>query len=124
MEKRDDYPATRTSEGQFLVIYEQALSDRTSPMRHQDLPILLGPVEDGHGDVHASGSCIAVLKGLVDSAVYQRERNLLWLSAWPTQDAAVAYVHSIDRVEGDSVGLMRVLRDDRIEASQREMAKW
>lgn len=123
IDKHDIPPLTR-SEGRYLVIYEQALSDRTTPMRYQDIPILLGPVEDGEADSHTSGSCIQVLKGLVDSAVYQSERNLLWLSAWPTQDAAVAYVDSIDRVEGDSVGLMKVLRDDRIEATQREMAKW
>ncbi|KAM3417765.1 hypothetical protein BST61_g5994 [Cercospora zeina] len=127
MEQHDDDPSPiARSEGPFLVLYEQALSDRTTPVRHQDIPVLLGPVADegGEGGTPTSSSCIEVLKGLVDSAVYQRERNLLWLSTWPTQDAALAYVDSIDRVEGDSVGLMRVLRDDRIEASQREMAKW
>lgn len=124
----------------FLVVYEQPLSDTSKPQLYQDIPVLLGPAEDAvaapapgddddgdDGDeddndddndndhssssLSSSSSCLHVLKCLIDSAVYQNDRSLLWLSAWPTREAAVRYVQSIDRTVEDRVDLVRISRD-------------
>ena len=105
----DICPTTATTKrGRFLVIYEQPLSDTSKPQRDQDIPVLLGPAEDEGGEI---GSCIDVLKCLVDSAVYQNDRSLVWLSAWPSRADAVRYVGSIDRTLEDNVNLVRISRD-------------
>ncbi|KAI5361696.1 hypothetical protein Slin15195_G128150 [Septoria linicola] len=113
---------TTANRGRFLVIYEQPLSDMSRPLEHQDIPILLGPSEDEDDEGEEPGSCIDVLKGLVDSAVYQNDTSLIWLSAWPTRDDAVRYVSSIDRTQEDNVNLVRVSREysmsDREEAPE------
>jgi hypothetical protein len=61
---------------------------------------------------------------LNDSATFQSEKTTLYLSSWKSLSAATSFEKSIQRVEGDSVEKVRVVRDygkeERGEAPGRE----
>jgi heme-degrading monooxygenase HmoA len=48
---------------------------------------------------------------LNDEAMYQSEKTMLWLSGWTDDKAAAAFEGAIERVEGDSVQRVRIVRD-------------
>ncbi|KAL8993200.1 MAG: hypothetical protein Q9169_006523 [Polycauliona sp. 2 TL-2023] len=94
-------------EGRYMVVYEGLVS-MTGTADVTDL------VDSGKGNV------ADVVKEMVDAAVYQGEKSVLWISSWRTENAAVAFQEAVTRVEGDSVIVFRVKRDyggmDRSEA--------
>lgn len=48
---------------------------------------------------------------LNDEAVYQSEKTMLWLSSWKSNVTALKVESALQRVEGDSVQRVRVIRD-------------
>ena len=84
--------------GRFVVLYEGPVSS-TSTVRVTDL------VDSATAD----GADVA--KDLVDASVYQGEKSVLWISAWTTEAAAVAFQKAIRRTEGDDVLVFQVKRD-------------
>lgn len=48
---------------------------------------------------------------LVDTAVYQAEKTVLWIYGWPDMAAAGKFVESMQRVEGDDVRSVHIVRD-------------
>ena len=74
------------------------------------------------GLVDPEKGAVVDVKDLVDAAVYRGEKRLLWISGWATKEAAMRFGGAIRRVEGDSVCVVRVVRDygkdDRSEAPE------
>ena len=92
--------------GRFVVLYEGPTSTSTA-----NVTDLLDTAKGSVDDVAAE---------LVDASVYQGEKSMLWISSWPTKEAAAGFENAICRTEGDAVHVFSVKRDyggtDRSEA--------
>ncbi|KAL8772276.1 MAG: hypothetical protein Q9209_002488 [Squamulea sp. 1 TL-2023] len=92
--------------GHFVVLYEGPETTSTAS------------VTDIIDSTRGSASDAAVM--LVDAAVYQGEKSMLWVSSWPTRAAAADFKKAIRRADGDTVHIFQVKRDygdiDRSEA--------
>lgn len=97
-------------QGRFMVVYQQPLDEIAKPLECQEVPILVGLAEDEE-PVAGVLYGVDVVRDMLDAAVYQDGTSLVWLSSWPTIEAATRYTDCIDRREGDEVHLIEVLRD-------------
>ena len=101
--------------GRFVCLYERpAGSEATAlPLSNNVIDLVDSSAKDQSADISAL---------LVDTTVYQGEKDVVWISSWVDKAASVRFEQSIARTHGDAVHFIQVVRDygkyDRKEAPE------